>query len=45
MRGLREIEAHKKGKVKLKTAVLMVEPTPDYNAKAVKRIRQRLKLP
>jgi putative transcriptional regulator len=45
MRGLREIEAHKKGKVKLRTAVLMVEPTPDYNAKAVKRIRQRLKLP
>jgi putative transcriptional regulator len=45
MRGLGEIEAHKKGKVKLRTTVLMVEPTLEYNAKAVKRIRQRLKLP
>ena len=45
MRGLREIEAHKKGKVKLRTTVLMVEPTLEYDAKAVKRIRQRLKLP
>jgi putative transcriptional regulator len=45
MKGLREIEAHKQGKAKLRTTVLMVEPTPDYDAKAVKRIRQRLKLP
>lgn len=45
MRGLREIEAHKKGKVKLRTTVLMVEPTLEYDAKAVKRIRQKLKLP
>ena len=45
MRGLREIEAHKKGKVKLRTNVLMVEPTLEYDATAVKRIRQRLKLP
>jgi len=45
MWGLREIEAHKKGKVKLRTTVLMVEPTLEYDAKAVKRIRQRLKLP
>jgi putative transcriptional regulator len=45
MNGLREIEAHKKGKVKLRTTVLMVEPTLEYDAKAVKRIRQRLKLP
>jgi putative transcriptional regulator len=45
MMGLREIEAHKNGKLKLRTTVLMVEPTLDYDAKAVKRIRQRLKLP
>ncbi len=45
MKGLREIEAHKKGKLKLRTTVLMVEPTPEYGAKAVKRIRQSLKLP
>ncbi len=45
MQGLKEIEAHKKGKVKLRTTVLMVKPTPEYNAKAVKRIRQSLKLP
>lgn len=45
MKGLLEIEAHKQGKAKLRTTVLMVEPTPDYDAKAVKRIRQRLKLP
>ena len=40
MRGLGEIESHQKGKVKLRTNVLMVEPTPRYDAKAVKRIRQ-----
>jgi putative transcriptional regulator len=45
MKGLREIEAHKKGKAKLRTTVLMVEPTLEYDAKAVKRIRQKLKLP
>lgn len=45
MKGLREIEAHKKGKVRLRTTVLMVEPTLSYDAKAVKRIRQGLKLP
>lgn len=45
MRGLGEIESHQKGKVKLRTNVLMVEPTPRYDAKAVKRIRQSLKLP
>jgi putative transcriptional regulator len=45
MKGLTEIEAHKKGKLKLRTTVLMVEPTLKYDAKAVKRIRQRLKLP
>ncbi len=45
MRGLKEIEAHQKGKVRLRTTVLMVEPTPEYDAKAVKRVRQRLKLP
>ena len=45
MKGLREIEAHKKGKVKLRTTVLMVEPTLEYDAKAVKRVRQKLKLP
>jgi putative transcriptional regulator len=45
MNGLREIEAYKKGKLKLKTSVLMVEPTLEYDARAVKRIRQRLKLP
>ena len=45
MKGLRQIEAHKRGKVKLRTTVLMVEPTLEYDAKAVRRIRQRLKLP
>ncbi len=45
MKGLREIDAHKKGKVKLRTTVLMVEPTLEYDAKAVKRIRQKLRLP
>jgi len=44
-RGLTEIEAHEKGKIKLRTTVLMVTPTPQYDAKAVKRIRQSLKLP
>ncbi len=45
MKGLREIEAYKKGKLKLRTTVLMVTPAPEYDAKAVKRIRQSLKLP
>ncbi|MGA2977664.1 MAG: helix-turn-helix domain-containing protein [Spirochaetia bacterium] len=45
IRGLGEIEAHKKGKIKLRTTVLIIEPTPRYDAKAVKRIRQSLKLP
>ena len=45
MQGLKEIEAHKKGKVKLRTTVLMVKPTPAYNAKAVKRVRRSLRLP
>jgi putative transcriptional regulator len=44
MNGLREIEAHKKGKITLKTTVLMVEPTLQYDAKAVKRLRHNLKL-
>jgi putative transcriptional regulator len=45
VKGLREIGAYKNGKVKLRTTVLIVEPTHEYDAKAVKRIRQRLKLP
>lgn len=45
VQGLKEIEAHKAGTGKLKTTVLMVEPTLRYDAKAVKRIRQGLKLP
>jgi putative transcriptional regulator len=45
LNGLREIESHKKGKITLKTTVLMVEPTLRYNAKAVKRIRHSLRLP
>ena len=45
LKGLREIEAHKKGKIILKTTALMVEPTLQYDAKAVKRIRQSLRLP
>jgi putative transcriptional regulator len=44
-KGLAEIEAHQKGKLKLRSTVLMVSPTPTYDAKAVKRIRQNLKLP
>jgi putative transcriptional regulator len=45
IKGLGEIEAHKKGRVKLRTTVLMVEPTREYDAKAVKRVRQKLRLP
>jgi putative transcriptional regulator len=45
LKGLREIETHKKGKITLKTTVLMVEPTLQYDAKEVKRIRQKLRLP
>jgi putative transcriptional regulator len=45
VRGLGEIEAHKSGKIKLRTTVLMVAPTPRYDAKAVKRVRHSLKLP
>jgi putative transcriptional regulator len=45
MKGLSEIEADSKGKIKLRRTVLMVSPTPRYDAKAVKRIRQSLKLP
>ena len=45
MRGLSEIDAHKRGRAKLRTTVLQIEPTPEYNAKAVKRVRQSLKLP
>jgi len=44
-RGLAEIEAHERGKLKLKTTVLMITPAPQYDAKAVKRIRQNLRLP
>jgi putative transcriptional regulator len=45
VRGLKEIEAHQKGTVKLKTTILEIEPTPRYDAKAVKRLRLELKLP
>jgi putative transcriptional regulator len=45
MRGLKEIEAHKKGAIKLRTTVLEIEPTPRYDANAVKRLRLELKLP
>lgn len=45
MRGLKEIEAHQKGTAKLRTTVLEIEPTPFYDAKAVKRLRLELKLP
>jgi putative transcriptional regulator len=45
MQGLKEIEAHKKGTVKLRTTTLEIEPTQRYDAKAVKRLRQELKLP
>ena len=44
-KGLREIEAHKKGEITLKATVLMVEPALQYDAKAVKLIRQNLRLP
>ena len=45
VRGLKEIEAHTKGTARLKTTVLMVNPAPRYDAKAIKRIRSGLKLP
>lgn len=45
MKGLSEIDADAKGKIKLRKTVLKVSPTPKYDAKAVKRIRQNLKLP
>ena len=45
MRGLKEIEAHKNGTAKLRTTVLEIEPTPRYDAKAVKKLRLEPRLP
>lgn len=45
LNALREIDAHRKGKITLRTRVLMVGATHQYDAKAVKRIRQSLRLP
>lgn len=40
LNGLREIEAHEKGRIILKTTVLVVEPATRCKAKAIKRIRR-----
>jgi putative transcriptional regulator len=45
MRGLAEVEAHKKGQIKLKSRLVQVEPIPVYDARQVKLLRQHLALP
>jgi putative transcriptional regulator len=45
MRGLKEVKAHRDGKLKLRTKKLRIEPTPKYTAKKVKSLREGLMLP
>lgn len=45
VRGLKEVKAHREGKLKLRTTKLRIEPTPKYSAKRVKGLREGLKLP
>lgn len=44
MRGLSEVKAHHKGKLKLKTTAIEIAPLPVYDAKAIKALRLDLGL-
>jgi putative transcriptional regulator len=44
MRGLKEVKAHKKGKLKLKTHSIEIAPIPQFTSKKVKSIRNKLHL-
>jgi len=45
MRGLAEVEAHKKGQIKLRSRLVKVEPIHAFDAKKVKLLRRQLELP
>jgi putative transcriptional regulator len=44
MQGLKEVKAHREGKLKLRTTKLLIKPVPTYTAKNVKELRQELRL-
>jgi len=44
MQGLREVKAHREGKITLKTTRVKIEPVPVYTAKKVKSLRNELRL-
>lgn len=44
MRGLKEVKAHREGKIKLPTTRLVIKPVPTYTAKKVKELRKELRL-
>jgi DNA-binding transcriptional regulator YiaG len=42
MRGLKEVKAHREGKIRLPTTRLVVKSVPTYTAKKVKALRKEL---
>ena len=44
MRGLKEVKAHREGKIRLPTTRLVIKPVPTYTAKKVKELRKELRL-
>jgi putative transcriptional regulator len=44
MQGLKEVKAHREGKIRLPTTRLVIKPVPIYTAKKVKELRKELRL-
>ena len=44
MRGLKDVKAHREGKLKLQTHTIKITPIPRYKSKTVRTIRNELKL-
>jgi putative transcriptional regulator len=44
MQGLKEVKAHREGKIRLPTTRLVIKPVPTYTAKKVKELRKELRL-
>jgi len=44
LRGLEEIQAHKKGTLKLRTRTVTIEPVPKYDSTFVRTLRKELSL-
>lgn len=44
MQGLKEVKAHREGRIRLPTTRLVIKPAPTYTAKKVKDLRKELRL-